>query len=294
MGDTAHGKDILKLIRKRGNIQEPAPLPVPQVPSQPELQSEPVAVEPKATAPVHHAMVRMSFREKLKFVLLRSVGNFLLLFSIYGVLATFGPALEYEVAYRVAQVRGVSYRVAEARELQPDQVAVGNTGPSFGSLLSGEKEQILIPNDTDFSILIPKIGASAKVFPNIDPDNEKDFLPVLQKGIAHAKGTVFPGFPGNTYLFAHSTDNWWSVGRYNAIFYLLKDLSPGDDVTVFFENRRYEYQVTETKIGDPSEVSYLKESHGGQEQLVMQTCWPPGTTFKRFFVFAKLKSDIKN
>jgi hypothetical protein len=40
-------------------------------------------------------------------------------------------------------------------------------------------------------------------------------------GVAHAKGTVFP-HKGNIYLFAHSTDNWWNVGRYNAVFYLLK------------------------------------------------------------------------
>jgi len=43
-------------------------------------------------------------------------------------------------------------------------------------------------------------------------------LPILQKGIAHAQGSVFPGMQGNIYLFAHSTDNWWNVGRYNAVF----------------------------------------------------------------------------
>src|SRR5258708_24771562 len=95
---------------------------------------------------------------------------------------------------------------------------------------------------------------------------------------------------GNIYLFAHSTDNFWDVGRYNAVFYLLQDLIPGDDVIVFFENVRHDYIVTGSKIVDPTEVSYLSNSQqSNQENLIMQTCWPPGTTWKRLLVFAKPK-----
>src|SRR5262249_41872912 len=92
---------------------------------------------------------------------------------------------------------------------------------------------------------------------------------------------------GTTYLFAHSTDSFWNVGRYNAVFYLLKDLKVGDDIIVFFQNRRYNYKVTETKIVDPSEVSLLTKAQQSDEQLVLQTCWPPGTTWKRQLVIAK-------
>src|SRR5438132_1027411 len=87
---------------------------------------------------------------------------------------------------------------------------------------------------------------SGKIYPNVDPANPDAFLPILKQGVAHAKGTVFPGMQGNIYLFAHSADNWWDVGRYNAVFYLLKDLQKGDEVVIFFENVRYEYVVTET------------------------------------------------
>jgi len=159
----------------------------------------------------------------------------------------------------------------------------------FANILAGPKEQILIPKDTDFSILIPKLGASSKVFANVDPSRENEFLQVLQNGVAHAKGTVFPGLPGNIYLFAHSTDNFWDVGRYNAIFYLIKDLTPGDDVIIFFENQRHNYVVTDSKTVDPEDVSYITQSKSGQEQLILQTCWPPGTTWKRLLVFAKPK-----
>ena len=51
--------------------------------------------------------------------------------------------------------------------------------------------------------------------------NKNEFLPVLRKGIAHAKGTALPNETnGNVYLFAHSTDSLLNVGRYNAVFTL--------------------------------------------------------------------------
>lgn len=234
----------------------------------------------------------MTRTDAFKFIALRSLGNFLLLFSIYGVIATFGPSLVVEGKYRIAQVRGINYAVANAPEEAPAQTVTSTKieEPGFGEVLAGSREQILIPKDTDFSIVIPKIGASAKIYPNLDPQNEAEFLPYLQKGVAHAKGTVFPGMKGNTYLFAHSTDNWWNVGRYNAIFYLLKDVKVGDEIVVFFEDRRYDYVVDRTVIADPSEVSFLINSQKtDKEELVLQTCWPPGTTWKRLFVIATPK-----
>lgn len=231
---------------------------------------------------------RMTRNEKLKFLLMRSLGNFLVLLSLYGVAATFGPALYFEVQYRVATARGVQFRVQDpVGRFTPVSSTPANAGPGFGDIIAGAKEQVLIPPDPRFSLVIPKIAATAKVWPNVDPLDEKDFLPKLQTGVAHAKGTVFPGMQGNVYLFAHSTDNFWDVGRYNAVFYLLKDLKPGDDVIVYFEDRRYNYKVNHSVVKDPSDVDLLVKSQvPGKEQLILQTCWPPGTTWKRLFVIA--------
>src|SRR3989344_194046 len=137
----------------------------------------------------------MKRSEIIKFLILRTIGNFLVLFAIFGALATFGPALYYEVGFRVAQARGVHYVISNSQfpisnnetdtqnsnqpEITPT-IAPSSGVDNFANVLAGPKEQILIPKDTDFSILIPKIGASAKVFPNIDPSNEDSFLPILQ------------------------------------------------------------------------------------------------------------------
>ncbi|KKQ40918.1 MAG: hypothetical protein US59_C0043G0003 [Candidatus Levybacteria bacterium GW2011_GWB1_37_8] len=220
-----------------------------------------------------------------------------MLFAIFGVLATFGPALYYEVQYRIIQVRGVRFSVAD---LSQKISKINKPSIGFTEILSGSKEQILTPIDTVFNILIPKIGANARVFPNVDPSNPDIFLPILQQGVAHARGTFFPGQAGNIYLFAHSTDNFWDVGRYNAVFYLLKDLKEGDDVVIFYQNVRHNYIVRESKIVNPSDVSYITNAQNGKaasgtasgepgELLILQTCWPPGTTWQRLLVFAEPK-----
>lgn len=232
----------------------------------------------------------MTRKQIAKFLILRTVGNFLLLFSLYGVGATFGPAVYYETRFRISQARGVTFVVSDP---VPTSIPTAQTitptpihEPSLGDVIAGQKEQVLVPRDTAFSIIIPRIGATAKIFPNVDPANEAEFTDVLQHGIAHAKGTVFPGMKGNIYLFAHSADTWWNAGRYNAIFYLLKDLQVGDDVIVYFENRRHNYTVSERVIVEPNNTDLLVNNRTDSEQLIMQTCWPPGTTFQRLIVKA--------
>lgn len=241
-----------------------------------------------ASTPQFATIRGMEVKDAIKFIIIRSVGNFLLLFAIFGVVATFGPALYYEVQFQIIKARGVTFRVAE-NSLSSNSIKLENARqkPSFSDLLTGSKEQLIMPPDTEFSIVIPKLGASARVIANVDPSNEENFLPALFRGVAHAQGSVFPGLSGNIYLFAHSADNFWDVGQYNAIFYLLKDLENGDEIVVFYQNKRYDYFVTDSRIVEPEEVHFITEANTGNEQLILQTCWPPGTAWKRLLVFAR-------
>lgn len=223
----------------------------------------------------------MRGKDAIRFLILRSIGNFLVLFALFGIGMTFGPAAYEEIRYHIDRANGVQYvaaSVTQQREYQNGQLA---------QVLGNAKEKVLVAPDPFFSIIVPKIGASARVLPNIDPANEDEYLAALKQGVAHAKGSVFPGLLGTTYLFAHSTDSFWDVGRYNAVFYLLKDLTIGDDIYVFFQNQRYNYKVTDVRIIDPGQVNFLTQAQQSEEQLVLQTCWPPGTTLKRLIVVAR-------
>lgn len=225
----------------------------------------------------------MTTGEIVRFITLKTIGNFLILFALYGVGATFGPALYFEFAYQLHNFQGIHYTVATAA---PGNDANVQTG-SAPSLFVNSTDQLLIPKDTNFDILIPKIGANSIVFPNVDPSDPDNYLPILKKGVAQARGTSLPGEKGTIYLFAHSTDNFWDVGLYNAVFYLLKNLNSGDAITIFYQGKRYNYTVSDSKIVDPSDVSFITNAKTTQSQLVLQTCWPPGTTWKRLLVIAK-------
>ena len=245
------------------------------------------------------ALPPKSHQKKLKkqifwYLVIKTVSNFLIIFCIFGISATFGPALYFEAQYHLSKVLDVNYKVATDVPEGPSELAKimkrGQSQPNlFGTVMSGKREEILYPQDPQFTVMIPKIGANEKIQENVDPNNEEEYLRVLSQDIAHAKGTAFPGVNGTTYLFAHSIDNFWNVGRYNAVFYLLNKLVVGDDVIVFYDNKRHDYKVTETKIVESNDTHYIASNLGQGERVILQTCWPPGTAWKRLLVFATPK-----
>ncbi|KKU63721.1 hypothetical protein A2972_02835 [Candidatus Amesbacteria bacterium RIFCSPLOWO2_01_FULL_47_33] len=140
--------------------------------------------------------------------------------------------------------------------------------------------------DENYSINIPKILAVSKVIPNVDAGNTQAYMEALRNGVAEASGLAHPGEVGTTYLFAHSVGSRVDFARYNAVFYLLHKLESGDQVEVVYQKRMYKYVVEETEILPPSDLKFLVPQKE-REILVLQTCYPPGTTWKRLVVVAK-------
>ncbi len=184
-------------------------------------------------------------------------GNLLILFALIGLTFIFFPPAQQEVRYRFKELLNIT---------------PGN----------------IQPVDSEFGIVIPKIEANSKIYANTAAGNDTENKAVLQKGVAHAKGTDFPGGKDDIFLFAHSTDFSFNIARFNAIFYLLHNLENGDEISLYYLGRRYNYYVFDKKIVDPSDVEYITKKYG-ESIVTLQTCWPPGTTLKRLLVFAKPK-----
>lgn len=142
-----------------------------------------------------------------------------------------------------------------------------------------------------FSVDFPRLNISSRIIPNVDPGSATDYEASLKLGVAHAKGT---GLPDDTsenktiYLFAHSTNAAFNIQRYNAQFYALKDSIAGDSINVRYWGQDYEYIVEEIKIVDANDTTYL-QPQTDRELLILQTCYPPGTTWKRLVVIASKK-----
>lgn len=134
-------------------------------------------------------------------------------------------------------------------------------------------------------ISIPKINVNAPIVfakSNKEAAIQKD----LESGVVHYAGTGVPGQPGNSAIFGHSSNDWWEPGNYKFVFVLLDKLVVGDTFSVNHGGKKYIYQVYETKVVAPTEVSVLNQTPDAQMTLI--TCSPPGTSWKRLVVKAKL------
>lgn len=142
------------------------------------------------------------------------------------------------------------------------------------------------PIDKEFGITVPKINANAKIIPNVDPFNSVEYQKALTKGVAHAKGSAFPGDGRNIFLFSHSSVNLVDALRYNSVFYLLSKLTKGDSIYVYYRSMRYTYTVADVRKVPADAINYLFRVPE-TETVTLMTCWPPGTSAQRLIVIAE-------
>lgn len=192
-------------------------------------------------------------------------------FSLYWFTTVFLPVVFLEAQYQYLQVLREVFHTTSLR---------GVFLPEFRVDLRGR----FAKHDVN-GIYIPKVQVDAEIIYNVDPNNQNAYTTALKKGIAHASGTALPDNGGLGYYFAHSTTPNL-ISQYNAVFYLLGKLEKGDDIFVWQQGKRFMYRVAEKTLTDPNDVSFLNKSYE-KETIVLQTCWPPGTTVKRMVVFAE-------
>lgn len=150
--------------------------------------------------------------------------------------------------------------------------------------LEGQEEVAYAAKPDSFYLSIPKIKAEAPIIENVDPWNENEYKQALDKGVALAKGFAGPGEGKEIFLFAHSSEMPWKMTRTNTAFLRLGEVNAGDEISIFKDQKQFKYRVILKKEVWPNEVNYLLQKD--QNQLILQTCTPVGTSFKRLLVFA--------
>lgn len=142
----------------------------------------------------------------------------------------------------------------------------------------------------EFRVSIPKILAEANVIPNVDVTDKKTFDKILnENNVALSTGSGKPG-DGNgsgMYIFAHSTTQSVLGARQNAVFYLLGELVVNDEIDVFYNGTKYTYRIFEKMVVSSNETTYLDYRDKDKEIMILQTCWPVGTNWKRLLVLAE-------
>jgi LPXTG-site transpeptidase (sortase) family protein len=201
-------------------------------------------------------------------------GIVLVTMSVIVFLLTFFPVVKEELKYQFFPKHKNATVVTRTEENQMAQAH---------QALAGD---IINPVDEEFGIVIPALSANARVIGDIDWENAAAYQRALTRGVVHAKGTSHPGEPGNVFIFAHSGVDFYEAIRYNAEFYLLSKLTPGDLVYLFYQKQKYTYRVTGKKTVAPEEVGILTDNTALERTLTLMTCTPAGTTFKRLIVTA--------
>lgn len=225
------------------------------------------------------------------------LGIMFLALGLGGLVGPFIPQIRMETQYAMSRVPEVLGTYTDSltnnlpRRQEGNQQLTNKPLPKAVPVvfepLKSPDGTIIEPVSTDFGVVIPKIGVNATVIPGVDPSSKAGYVDALQAGVAHANTSFFPDQDGTVYLFSHSTNYDWFVKDLNAVFYLVKNLETDDVIVILYKNKRYTYKITSKKVVSPKSISYLIP-YAGKKNLILQTCWPPGSTTERLLIFADL------
>jgi LPXTG-site transpeptidase (sortase) family protein len=140
------------------------------------------------------------------------------------------------------------------------------------------KEEIY---DKEDSIEIQKIGIVA---PLIVVGNESEVKKALDRGVVLWPNSAFPGENGQTIILGHSAPPNWPKIKYDWVFSNLNLLEKGDEIVVYFKNRKYVYSVENKYFLDKGQQ--LPETDPQKSTLFLISCWPPGKNIRRIAVEA--------
>lgn len=103
----------------------------------------------------------------------------------------------------------------------------------------------------------------------------------LKYGAGYIKGTALPGEKGNCCIAGHRN---YTFGTY---FNRIDELKNGDTIEIFYDNTVYKYEVYESFVVSPEEVSVLS---GTKEESIVTliTCHPKGSNTQRLIVRGQL------
>ncbi|MBU1327048.1 sortase [Patescibacteria group bacterium] len=217
---------------------------------------------------------------------IRNVGVVLVALALGGVAGPFVPEVRMEASFLYNRVSASVHQ-----RLKPaTTAALPKSVPVIFNPLVTKTGALIEPVNTEFALVVPKIGINAPVIPAVNPAKPGDYMEALSGGIAHASTSFFPNENGTVYLFSHSTNYEWFVKDLNAVFYLLKNLDEGDLIVLFYKGNRYTYRLREKRVVGPKDVAYLSPI-SGEKRLILQTCWPPGSVSQRLLIFADLVEE---
>jgi sortase A len=124
-------------------------------------------------------------------------------------------------------------------------------------------------------IQIPSIGVDAPIV-------QGDGWEQLKKGVGQHIGSSNPGEKGNVVLSAHND-------IFGEIFRELDRLKPGDTITLYTNQRAYNYVVSGSEVIEPTQVEVMEST--SKPTITLISCYPYLVDDKRIAVTGRIQSE---
>lgn len=230
-------------------------------------------------------------------ILMRLSGLFIALVGFILASYTFFPLISYEVYIQpVFANQAFAAPIPQTTIITQDSIKslLQNTANSLSRF--GDDSSWLPPTSPDqykelgvteqlsnFYLSIPRLGINDAYVSAID--NNVNLHPIL------FPGSAIPPNKGNAAIFGHSTlPQWFDPHNPKAIFATALDVQIGDKIQITIGSNVYTYKVIKMSIVEADDTSYLAQDTDGSYVSII-TCTPPGTTWKRLVIKAKLASS---
>jgi len=137
-----------------------------------------------------------------------------------------------------------------------------------------------------FYIRIDKISLFKPIVANVDPRYKDVYQESWETGVSHGKFTALPDQIGNVYLFAHAVSSTSQIESEKAWFSKIDELVENDMIIIYYQNKKYTYQVSKIYSVDPTATG-VYTGVSPVPKATLQTCGPPrGSLSSRYMVEA--------
>lgn len=147
---------------------------------------------------------------------------------------------------------------------------------------------------SDNRLVIPRIGKNVPLVDVPQHQNwnqlENNIQEGLQNGVVVHPVSHAPGSFGNFFVTGHSSYYAWDEGRFKDVFALLHEVKVGDIVEVYWEGKKFEYKIRDSKVVPPTADEILDQPDH-LKILTLMTCTPVGTNTNRLILTAELKEN---
>ncbi len=219
-----------------------------------------------------------SFVHELWLFVKYLVGYFLLLLPLMALLFD-GRALVAQAQWFVTHIGLPNVLVVFSplnRTARPEQVVNIKDYEIPANVFTGDVKAFLV---------IPKIKVSAPVVFPKTIDN-KELLSYLERGVIKYNDRSEIGKLGTAIILGHSSAYPWYRGQYGSAFALLSKLESGDQFAIFTQDKKFVYQVTDTKVIVPGDFQ-VKQTDD-KSHVILMSCWPVRTNKLRMVVSSDL------